>query len=87
MIHKESHSYDRIGAVFFAFAVFAKFISLFNLKVIIRAVVIKQVFTAFQYLLAVFVKLSLDEIAVGSKNGERTVYILELEVRFLKEIF
>ena len=69
----------------FAFSVPAQIISFFQFKEVIGAVVIKDIFSAFYNLLAVFVKLGLYKIVLFRKNRKRPVDVMELKGRLFDE--
>ncbi|OQA17003.1 MAG: hypothetical protein BWY61_02167 [Firmicutes bacterium ADurb.Bin354] len=57
MIHEEPHPYDRQWLMLLAFAISFQIVSLFDLEIVVRAIVIQDIFTAFKYFLTVFIKL------------------------------
>lgn len=76
-IHEQPHLDDRVWPVFFAFSVFFTAIFLFNLKVVIRAVIIEDFIISFSKEMAVFVDFCLNEVAFRTKDIQCTVYIME----------
>ena len=62
IIHEQSHANDRKRLVLLALSMTAKVIIFLDLEVVVRAVVIQNVFSSFQNLLAVLVELRLDKV-------------------------
>lgn len=63
----------------FGFSVSAQFICFFQLEEVIRAVIIEDVFSPFNDLLAVFIQLCLDKIVFFCKDRKRTVNIMKFK--------
>lgn len=72
----------------FAFSIPAQVIRFFQFKEVIRAVVIKDIFSAFDDVLTVFVKLGLYKIILFRKNRERPVAVIRaLKFTFAIKLF
>lgn len=67
-VHKHAHLNDRVGSVFFAFSILFNSIFLFDLKVIIGTVTIKDLVIPFSKKVAVFVNVSLNKVTFAAKN-------------------
>ena len=67
-VHKQAHLNDRVGSVFFAFSILFNSIFLFDLKVIIGTVTIKDLIIPFFKKVAVFVNVSLNKVTFAAKN-------------------
>ena len=70
----------------FAFPISAQFIRFFQLKEVIRAVVIEDVLSPFDYPLAVFIQLCLDKVVFFRKNGKCAVNVVKLERRLFNQL-
>ena len=70
----------------FAFSVFFVSIFLLNLKVVVGAVVIKNLIVALSDKMAVFVDFCLDEIALRAENIQGTVNIVESVGRLFQKL-
>ena len=73
--------------MFFTLSVFFIPILLFNLEVVVRAVIIKDPVIPVPQEKAVLVNFRLDKIHFPGKDRKRTIYIVELISWRLKELF
>ena len=64
--------------MFLPLPIFLAAVFLFNLKIIIRAVVIKDLIIPLPHEMAVFIDLCLDQVTFSPKDIQRTVYIVKL---------
>lgn len=83
--HEHSHLNDRIGTVLFAFAIFFVTVFLFNLKKIVRTVIIEDLIVAFSKQVAVLIHFRLDKIAFISQDIECPIYIMQLIRRLFQK--
>src|SRR5699024_1324658 len=77
-VHEKPHLDDRVRSVFLPLPIFLAAVFLFNLKIIIRAVVITDLIIPLPHEMAVFIGLRLDQITFSPKDIQRTVYIVKL---------
>ena len=69
----------------FTFPISAEVIFLFQLKVIVGAVIEKDILAPFHEILAVFVKLCLNEIILLGQNRQCTVNVMQFKRRLFQE--
>ena len=77
-VHEHAHLHDGIGTVLLALAVFHVAVLLFNLKVIVRAVVVEDAVVPFSQKMTVFIDFGLDEVTFLCKNAQGAVNVMEL---------
>ena len=85
-IGEQPHLDDRVGTVFLTFSVLFVPISLLNLKIIVRAVIIKDAIHPFGHKIAVFINLSLDQVTFLSQDIQGPVDIMFFVGRRLQKI-
>ena len=69
MIHKQTHADQRERLMLLTLSITPQIISFFKFKIVVGAVVIKNVIPAFYNLLTVLIKLCLYEVILLGKHG------------------
>ena len=70
----------------FAFPILFAAVLLFDLEVIIRAVIIKDLIIPLPQEMAVFIDFSLDHVTCGAKDIQCAVYIMKFIGRFFQKL-
>ena len=84
-VRKEPHLDDGIGAVLLAFAILFIPVFLFNLKIIIRTVIVEEPVIPFPEEKAVLIDFGLDKIEFFRKDGKGPVNVMQLIGRGFQE--